>query len=340
MTTTRPAGIGGIDLAGIDIARAIFEATGGGFGTPRETQPAADGAPAKLPDWTTNWGNGELKLGIDFGKTPPADRDALIKLVAEPEGSHPMFDLMQPAAEPAFPNGGPEGTGWVVVAAAVVIVGAAALAAHYLAGSFDDRPEPPKKPHGKGHGSHKMSIWEEEHSSKDYSDPDAEAAPLTAPDAMLAELLGPSDVPAVEAGSIAIGDLLSDLSDRMGKLAGFVQALAGAARAEAGEPAGGAAADLLAFAGLDGFDFAAAGSTAHNFAVGVFTALGLADGFGGAEIRHARAASDADAVSPEVAALAERSEQVAHWLNVLACGAPDGKPRAEGDALAPPAARR
>lgn len=266
-TTTRPAGTGGIDLSGIDIAAAIFKATGGGYGAPGTSQPADGGTPVKLPDWMTNFGNGALSDHFDFS-APPADRDALIKLLADPEASHPMFDLFKGDDQPVFANGGPEGTAWLGPA----IVGLIIIAAIYLSGGCDGKPEPPPKPEPP-----KLKEYEE----KSYTDPDAMTGSLPSPAASLAQLLKANGIDGIDTSSIAVTDILGKLSDNLGKVTDLVNALQGAA--ETGDTAGfdGALADLMALAGVDPAALKDAGMAPQTVLDGICASLDIAGGMDG-----------------------------------------------------------
>jgi hypothetical protein len=134
--TTRPVMNGtGIDLSGIDPARAIFEATGGGYGTPRDT---ADPDPAMLPaparDGTWVAGDGRVPGGTDpaegFDPRSLADPIRDIAWTEDPIlPANPLLPMLQEPETPRFANGGPEGTsswGWVAAGGAVVVGGVVA----------------------------------------------------------------------------------------------------------------------------------------------------------------------------------------------------------------------
>ncbi len=129
-TTTRPAGIGGIDLGGIDPAWAIFEATGGGYGNPQggASEDALVG-PSRTGDWITQDGRapqpGDPLDGADPGKLVDPHRD--IMLTTDPVmPANPLLGLMKEDSAFHFANGGPEGQSNPLVVAGVagaVIVG-------------------------------------------------------------------------------------------------------------------------------------------------------------------------------------------------------------------------
>lgn len=112
--TTRPAETGGIDISGIDVADAIFKATGGGYGAPQGggTDDALLGAPGSTGDWITR--DGRTPDGTD-----PADTFDLSTLVDpkrnimlttdDPNSDNPWSAWMKPEETPDFANGGPEG---------------------------------------------------------------------------------------------------------------------------------------------------------------------------------------------------------------------------------------
>lgn len=134
--TTRPANIGGIDISGIDVAGAIFDATGGGYGAPQGSggDDALLGAPDKTGDWVTQ--DGRTPDGtdpsdtFDFGSLVDPHRDIMLT-TDDPDSDNPLLALMTPEEAPKFANGGPDGNadGGVleiiaVVAVAVVIAAA------------------------------------------------------------------------------------------------------------------------------------------------------------------------------------------------------------------------
>lgn len=134
--TTRPVGDGiGIDLSGIDVAGAIFEAKGGLYGTPQDgvtTDPALLGAPGRDGTWVA--GDGRTPDGTDPADTfdPGQIVDPLrdISFTTDPilQGNAPA-PLLVEAETPNFANGGPDGAACepievALVVAAVVAVGA------------------------------------------------------------------------------------------------------------------------------------------------------------------------------------------------------------------------
>lgn len=269
--TTRPADIGGIDLSGADIEAAIFTATGGGHGGATPAPLAPDGEPTKTADWVTTYGGTPIVDTFDFGQ-PPADRDAEIKLVAEPEGSHPLLDLFKDDDQPVFANGGPEGTALGPAVAAVVVVAAFALAAAYLAGAFDEKEPPPEKTE-----TPELQKWEDTH----YTDPDAMTGDLTSPSDMMADLLKRSGIEGIDTDSVAITDLLARLGDQMGKVADLVGALKGAAAAGDADAFAGALARLMDLAGLDATALEGALTAPEMVQDGVFEAYGIDGGLDG-----------------------------------------------------------
>lgn len=249
-TNTRPVQDGGIDLSAIDIEAAIFKATGGGYGGGGTSSPTTEGGLTKSPDWVTNYGSTPVVDEFDFSK-PPSDPNDLIKLVSEPEVMHPLMDLFKGDDAPNFANGGPEGISCdPVTAGAALIVGAFLLAAAELAGLFDDeRPDPAPNggPSGEKDPQTGLNIW-----TNKLVDPDAVTGDLQSPAALLADLLGRADVFGIDTSSIEITDILGKLSDNMGKVADLVGALQSAAKTGDSAAFGGALADLMKLAGLDG----------------------------------------------------------------------------------------
>ncbi|MCB6178173.1 hypothetical protein LHP98_08520 [Rhodobacter sp. Har01] len=308
-TTTRPAGIGGIDLSGIDVAAAIFKATGGGYGAPGTNQPASEGTLSNSSDWLTNWGNGTLVDAFDFDQPPPADRDAPIKLLAEPEGSHPLIDLMKGDDQPAFTNGGPEGNACApVVVGAIVIIAAVAVAAAYLGGAFDDKkPDVEKpKPEGEKDPETGLTIWQ-----NDYRDPDTMTDTLQSPAEMMASLLGKAGVQGVDPTSVEITDLLGRLSDNMGKVTDLVGTVTGAAKSGDTGMFESATAELMKLAGLDGFEFDFGTPAPQDLMDGVFDAFGIAGGLDGAAYKEAM--HDPDYLVTITEATTELSAWVSAW---------------------------
>ncbi|MBB5690400.1 hypothetical protein GXW77_03395 [Roseomonas alkaliterrae] len=134
--TTRPVMNGtGIDLSGTDPARAIFEATGGGYGTPRDfadPDPATLPAPARDGTWVA--GDGRVPGGTDpaegFDPRSLADPMRDIARTEDPVlPANPLLPMLQEPETPRFANGGPEGTsswGWAAAGGAVVVGGVVA----------------------------------------------------------------------------------------------------------------------------------------------------------------------------------------------------------------------
>lgn len=142
--TTRPANTGGIDISGIAVGDAIFEATGGGYGAPQGGggDGAFLGAPGKTGDWVTRDGRTpdgtDPSDSFDFGSLVDPHRDIMLT-TDDPDSDNPLLGLMKPDEAPHFANGGPEGTAFWHVVAAVVIIGGIAAGAAYLAGAFDTK---------------------------------------------------------------------------------------------------------------------------------------------------------------------------------------------------------
>ncbi len=239
-TTTRPVEGGGIDLSGIDIDAAIFEATGGGYGGGRggQTNPTApEGEPRVNSDWVTNWGNGPVSDEFDFS-TPPRDPQEEIELVAEPEVDNPLIDLLNPQTgggepTPTFKNGGPEG----ISIAPLVVVGAlvvgAALGFAIVA---------------------VQAMYEKAMGQLDYTkyiDPDQMTGDLQSPSDMLADLLKQSGIEGIDTSKIEVTDILANLSGKMDQLGEIMNTLRGAAEKGDSNAFTDALTELMVLAGLD-----------------------------------------------------------------------------------------
>lgn len=228
-TNTMPAGDGaGIDLSGIDVAAAIFKATGGLYGSPHggSAEGLLFGAPANPDIWVTNTGSPWLpeKIATGFDPSVLGDPDATIKYTTDPvTPDHPLITLMTPEETPHFANGGAEGVGCVpIILGAVAIVGAAALAGAYLAGAFDGDGKATEDTPKRG-----MQKWEDTHNedgSEKRIDPDASAGdPMNDTlvlKQLLGDLLGTDDFAALaldeKAFGAAVGNIVQALMD--GKL--------------------------------------------------------------------------------------------------------------------------
>jgi hypothetical protein len=264
MTNTRPANSGGIDLSGVDVAAVIFDATGGGYGTPRDSNlpQTESGVAVKTGDWLTNWGSTNVMDEFDFSK-PPADPDAEIKLLAEPEGNHPLIDLVSGDPDLHFANGGPEGAAWIVpVAAAAVILVFAWAVDHLSDGAICD-----------------ALGWEHD---RGYSDPEATTADVQSPSVMLAELLAKNGIESIDTSSVGVTDILGKLSDNIGKVADLVGAMQGAAEAHDTDGLSSALAGLMQIAGVDAAFIEMATTSPPLFLDGAFTAFGIVGGLDGA----------------------------------------------------------
>ena len=279
MTNTRPANTGGIDLSGIDVANVIWAAKGGLYGTPGNTTTSDGGTLSKPNDWVTNWGNGGISDQFDFSK-PPADRDAEIKLLAEPEGSHPLMELFKGDDAPNFANGGPDGIGNPFAAAAALLVilwgvdhvsdGAICDA---LGWHHDGKPEQPAS-----EGKPQIDLPDFD----DYTDPDAMTGSLQSPSDMFSDLLAKAGVEGIDTSSVEVTDILGKLSDNMGKVAELVGALKGAAQAGDSKGFGTTLAELQKLAGIDTALLDNADHSPQEFMDNVFQAFGIAGGQDGA----------------------------------------------------------
>jgi hypothetical protein len=248
-TNSLPANTGGIDLSHIDVATAVFNATGGGYGNPSASEPSSDKAPSKTSDWVTNWGNGTFFSDeFDFDQPPP-DRDAEIKLLAEPEVVNPLMDIFKGAdvtgeGDLVFKNGGPEGVSIapivvVGVVAAVVIIGGVAAAAYHLSGAAGNENTKADKPTSQPQKDPKtgLNIYQ---GGNPYIDPDADTGEsLSSPAKMLADMLAGKGITGVDTSSPEVTDILAKLSDRLGKVADVVTHMTGAA--DKGDGSGDAA---------------------------------------------------------------------------------------------------
>jgi hypothetical protein len=260
-TNTRPVQDGGIDLSGIDIEAAIFEATGGGYGGGQTNPTTPDGEPTKTPDWVTNFGSTPIIDEFDFGQ-PPTDPDAEIKLLAEPEGSHPLLELFKGEDQPVFANGGPEGTSCGAAVAAVVVIVIFLWAVDHLSdGAICD-----------------ALGWEHD---KGRTDPDAEASALPSPADMLTDLLKKNGIEGIDTSSVEITDILARLSDNMGKATDIVTSMQDAAKSGDDGAFNSALASLMDLAGLDAALFDLSGPVPETMLENVLNAFGIEGGLEG-----------------------------------------------------------
>lgn len=259
-TTTRPAETGGIDLSGIDVEAAIFKASGGLQGGTPETTLSGSVGTAKTPDQVTNFGDGATSDHFDLSQLP-ADKDDLVKLVAEPEGSNPHIDLMSPDAEPQFANGGSEGIGNpAVVAAGVGLVAIAAA----LIWAVDKLTSPVEKP--KAEPTDKPAKEEiNKFPEKNHTDPDADTGTLQSPAEMMASFFEQSGIKGFDANSPEIADLVGRLLDNIGKVTDLVGAINGMKQVGDGDGMAKAVAKLMGLVGLDTPDIDLADFAPHGF---------------------------------------------------------------------------
>lgn len=244
--TTRPAETGGIDISGIDVADAIFKATGGGYGAPQGggTDDALLGAPGSTGDWITR--DGRTPDGTD-----PADTFDLSTLVDpkrnimlttdDPNSDNPLLALMKPEETPHFANGGPEGVAFWHVVAAVAIIGGIAAGAAYLAGAFDDDPADQAEPKAQDLPSDDetnkvLNDPKNKQGGQYLADPDA-AQGGPADDALvlkdlLGSLLGTTDLGALTADPEVFGQAMKSVmeglaSGKVGALGAVLDRLGG-----------------------------------------------------------------------------------------------------------------
>jgi len=285
-TTTRPADIGGIDISGVDVATAVWEATGGAYGgTPREAELSTGGTTPKTSDWVTTPMDSPIADYFDFSK-PPADRDAEIKLLAEPEGTHPLMELFKGDDVPNFANGGPEGLANPVAAAVVILVVLWAVdhlsdgaVCDALGWHHDGKPEKPTSD-----GKPQVTLPEYD----GYTDPDAMTGDLQSPADLFASLLAKAGVEGIDTSSIGITDILGKLTDNMGKVADLVGALKGAAQAGDSKGFGSTLAELQKLAGIDPASFTEAAQSPQDLMNNIFQAYGIEGGQDGAEYHAAQ----------------------------------------------------
>lgn len=312
-TTTRPANIGGIDISGIDVADAIWQAKGGLYGNPSQTDTTStSGTTPKTSDWVTTPMDSPIADHFDFSK-PPADRNDLIKLMAEPEVVHPLMELFKGDDAPVFANGGADGIsdGGASLAGAVVVILVVLWAVDHLSDGavcdalgwhHDGKPEKPTSD-----GKPVLDLPEYD----GYTDPDAMTGDSPSPADMFAGLLAKAGVEGIDTSSPEVVDILGKLSDNMGKVADLVGALKGAAQAGDSNGFGTTLAELQKLAGIDPASFNEAAQSPQDLMDNIFQAYRIEGGQDGAAYHAAQ--HDHYYVELSTASLHE----AAHWITTL-----------------------
>lgn len=276
-TTTRPAETGGIDLSGIDVEAAIFEAGGGLLGGTPETTLSDSVGTAKTPDQVTNGGDGAISDHFDLSQ-PPADTNDLVKLVAEPEGSNPHIDLIAPDTEPHFANGGSEGIGNPAVVAAGVGIVAITVALIWAIDKLTNPVETPKVEPAEVPEGTKINKYPEE----DYTDPNADTGTLQSPAEMMASFFEQSGIKGLDANSPEIADLVGSLMDNIGKVTDLVSAIKGMQQVGDSDGMANAVAELMGLVGLDKLDIGLVDLAPQDFQDMYLDSFDLVGGLNGA----------------------------------------------------------